>query len=189
MKLLVFDNYDSFTYNIVHALRQLGVEPDVKRNDCISLEDINGYDKIIISPGPGIPEEAGLLMPMLEKYAATKPILGVCLGHQAIGQHFGAKLHNLSDVYHGIATPIRISVTDDYIFKGLPEEITVGRYHSWVVDRDGFPTDQLEITATDESGMIMAMRHRSLDIHGVQFHPESVLSPCGLTIIENWLKH
>lgn len=189
MKLLVFDNYDSFTYNIVHALRQLGVDPDVRRNDAISLDEIDAYDKIIISPGPGIPEEAGLLMPMLERYAATKPILGVCLGHQAIGQHFGANLHNLSEVYHGVATPVTVTDADDYLFHGLPSTIEVGRYHSWVVDREGFPADSLIVTAIDDSGMIMAMRHRSLDIHGVQFHPESILTPQGIKIIENWLKH
>ncbi|MDE6543523.1 MAG: aminodeoxychorismate/anthranilate synthase component II [Muribaculaceae bacterium] len=189
MKLLVFDNYDSFTYNIVHALRQLGVNPDVRRNDAITLDEIDAYDKIIISPGPGIPEEAGLLMPMLERYASVKPILGVCLGHQAIGQHFGARLHNLTDVFHGVATPVVVTDTTDYLFDGLPTEIEVGRYHSWVVDRENFPSDQLEITAVDESGMIMAMRHRWLDIHGVQFHPESVLTPQGMKIIENWLRH
>lgn len=189
MKLLVFDNYDSFTYNIVHTLRLLGVTPEVRRNDAVSLEEIRDYDKIIISPGPGIPDEAGLLMPMLERYAETKPILGICLGHQAIGQHFGARLHNLSDVFHGIATPAIVTDKEDYLFAGLPTEIEVGRYHSWVVDREGFPSDQLEITAVDESGMIMAMRHRRLDIHGVQFHPESILTPMGIKIIENWLTH
>ncbi len=189
MKTLVFDNYDSFTYNIVHALRQLGTNPDVRRNNMITLDEIGSYDKIIISPGPGIPEEAGLLMPMLERYADKKTILGICLGHQAIGQYFGACLHNLSDVHHGIATPAIITNRNDYIFDGLPDEIEVGRYHSWVVDRDGFPSDCLEITAVDASGMIMAMRHKWLDIHGVQFHPESVLTPMGIKIIENWIRH
>lgn len=189
MKILVFDNYDSFTYNIVHALRELGVTPDVCRNDTVSLDKLDIYDKIVISPGPGIPEEAGLLMPMLEQYAHKKPILGVCLGHQAIGLHFGAGLHNLADVYHGVSTPISIISSEDYLFDGLPREIEVGRYHSWVVNSQNFPSDQLEITATDNSGMIMSMRHRVYDIHGVQFHPESVLTPNGIKIIENWLRH
>ena len=186
--ILVFDNYDSFTYNIVHALRQLGVNPDVARNDKIDINDINRYDKIVLSPGPGIPSEAGLLMPLLDRYASTKSILGVCLGHQAIGQHFGAKLLNLSKVYHGLQTPIDINVADDYLFDGLPKRIDVGRYHSWVVDADEFPSE-LEVTATDDNGRIMALRHRSLDIRGVQFHPESILTPDGLKIIKNWLNH
>ena len=188
MKLLVFDNYDSFTYNIVHALRELGVEPDVVRNDQIDLDDIEKYDKIVISPGPGIPDESGVLMPLLERYADKKPILGVCLGHQAIGQHFGAKLFNLPEVYHGISTPVKIE-KKDYLFEGLPDEINVGRYHSWVVDRDGFPDDELEITATDNNGMIMGLRHKKFDVRGVQFHPESVLTPSGMKIIQNWLNH
>lgn len=188
MKILVFDNYDSFTYNIVHALRELNVEPDVVRNDVINLDDVEKYDKIIISPGPGIPEESGLLMDLLKRYASKKPILGVCLGHQAIGQHFGAQLKNLSDVYHGVSTPINI-ISKDYIFDGLHDEMKVGRYHSWVVDRENFPSDQLEITAIDKNGTIMALKHRDLDIHGVQFHPESVLTPDGIKIIQNWLKH
>lgn len=188
MKLLVFDNYDSFTYNIVHALRELGVEPDVVRNDQIDLDEIEKYDKIVISPGPGIPDESGVLMPMLERYADKKPILGVCLGHQAIGQHFGAKLFNLPEVYHGISTPVKIE-KKDYLFEGLPDEINVGRYHSWVVDRDGFPDDNLEITATDNNGMIMGLRHKKYDVRGVQFHPESVLTPSGMKIIQNWLNH
>ncbi|MCH5227771.1 MAG: aminodeoxychorismate/anthranilate synthase component II [Muribaculaceae bacterium] len=188
MKILVFDNYDSFTYNIVHALRELGVNPDVIRNDRINLDEVEQYDKIVISPGPGIPEEAGLLMPLLQRYAETKPILGVCLGHQAIGERFGAKLYNLPEVYHGISTPIKV-VKEDYIFNDLPRDIQVGRYHSWVVDNEGFPNDCLEVTATDDKGMIMAMRHKLFDIHGVQFHPESVLTPQGIKIIENWLNH
>lgn len=188
MKLLVFDNYDSFTYNIVHALRELGIEPDVVRNDQIDLDDIEKYDKIVISPGPGIPDESGVLMPLLERYADKKPILGVCLGHQAIGQHFGAKLFNLPEVYHGISTPVKIE-KKDYLFEGLPDEINVGRYHSWVVDRDGFPDDDLEITATDNNGMIMGLRHKKYDVRGVQFHPESVLTPSGMKIIQNWLNH
>lgn len=188
MKILVFDNYDSFTYNIVHALRELGVEPDIIRNDVINLDDVEKYDKIIISPGPGIPKEAGLLMPLLGRYSETKPILGVCLGHQAIAEHFGAKLLNLSNVYHGVSTPINIT-SEDYIFEGLPEKFEVGRYHSWVVDKSEFPQEKLEITAVDENGMIMALRHRDYDIHGLQFHPESILTPVGINIIKNWLNH
>lgn len=188
MKVLVFDNYDSFTYNIVHALRELGVNPDVVRNDKIDLHEVEKYDKIIISPGPGIPEEAGMLMPLLKRYASKKSILGVCLGHQAIGENFGARLYNLPEVYHGISTPVNI-ITEDYIFEGLPKEINVGRYHSWVVDTHQFPEDELEITATDTEGHIMAMHHKEYDVRGVQFHPESVLTPEGLQIIKNWLQH
>lgn len=188
MKLLILDNYDSFTYNIVHAVRTLGIEPDVYRNDRISLEDVDRYDKIIISPGPGIPSEAGILPDLLKRYSAVKPILGICLGHQAIGECFGASLRNLSDVYHGIQSEITVTQHDHYIFDGLPNTIPVGRYHSWVVDRTGLP-DCLEITAVSPDGEIMAMRHRNLDVHGVQFHPESILTPQGLKIIENWLRH
>lgn len=188
MNILVLDNYDSFTYNIVHALRQAGVEPDVIRNDRIDPDDVVKYDKIIISPGPGIPDEAGLLMTVLKRYADKKPILGVCLGHQALGQLFGAKLLNLPQVYHGVATPVKI-VREDYIFKNIPDGFQVGRYHSWVVDNDGFPSDRLEVIATDENGMIMALRHKKYDIRGVQFHPESILTPDGIKIIQNWLVH
>lgn len=188
MKVLVFDNYDSFTYNIVHVLREFDVNPDVIRNDKITLENIEPYDKIIISPGPGIPDESGLLMPMLKKYAEKKSILGVCLGHQAIGQYFGASLVNLSEVYHGISTPVKI-IKKDYLFEDMPTEFLVGRYHSWVVDNSGFPADTLEILAIDTNGMIMALRHKELDIRGVQFHPESVLTQNGKKIIENWLRN
>ena len=187
MKLLILDNYDSFTYNIVHAVRSLGVEPTVRRNDCITLDEVGDFDKIIISPGPGIPSEAGILTQLLERYATTKPILGVCLGHQAIGERFGARLRNLPQVYHGIKS--NITVTEpDYIFEGLPDHIDVGRYHSWVVDSEGLP-GCLEVTALSPDGEIMAMRHRSLDVRGVQFHPESILTPQGLTIISNWINH
>lgn len=188
MKVLVFDNYDSFTYNIVHALRELGVNPDVVRNDKILPEEAEKYDKIIISPGPGVPEEAGVLMQLLEKVAGKIPVLGVCLGHQAIGQHFGGRLLNLPEVYHGVSTPVEI-IENDYLFNGLPEKIEVGRYHSWVVDNKDFPTDSLEVVARDDKGMIMALRHKEYDIRGVQFHPESVLTPQGITIIDNWLRH
>ena len=187
MRLFILDNYDSFTYNIAHATRVLGVNPEVVRNDKISLDQVAAYDKIIISPGPGIPSEAGILPQLLERYATEKPILGVCLGHQAIGERFGAKLRNLSEVYHGVMTPAKL-VADDYIFAGIPCEFEVGRYHSWVVDRRTLP-DELEITALSPDGEIMAMRHRELDVRGVQFHPESVLTPYGLEIIDNWLKH
>ena len=187
MKLLILDNYDSFTYNIVHAVRSLGIEPIVRRNDCISLDEVDAFDKIIISPGPGIPSEAGILPALLERYAESKPILGICLGHQAIGQRFGARLRNLSHVYHGIRSDITVTC-HDYIFDGLPAMIEVGRYHSWVIDREGLP-DCLEVTAVSPDGEIMAIRHRSLDIRGVQFHPESILTPQGLVLISNWLRH
>lgn len=187
MRLLIFDNYDSFTYNIVHAVRSLGINPDVIRNDRISLGQVNVYDKIIISPGPGIPSEAGILPQLLETYTPSKPILGICLGEQAIGECFGARLLNLPQVFHGIQTPIDV-IADDYIFDSLPKQFPVGRYHSWVVDSNDFPSC-LEVTATDAQGRIMALRHRSLDVHGVQFHPESILTPDGITIIRNFINH
>jgi len=187
MKLLIFDNYDSFTYNIAHAVRELGVEPDVRRNDRITIDEVGEYDKIIISPGPGIPSEAGILPQMLMRYAEEKPILGVCLGHQAIGERFGAKLRNLVNVYHGVQTHARLTA-DDYIFAGMPSEFEVGRYHSWVVDKSTLPAE-LMVTAVSPDGEIMAMRHRDYDVRGVQFHPESILTPHGMTIIENWLLH
>lgn len=187
MKLLIFDNYDSFTYNIVHAVRQLDYSADVYRNDLIDIDAIDRYDKIIISPGPGIPSEAGILPDMLLRYAGCKSILGVCLGMQAIGECFGARLQNLSKVYHGVATPIDI-ISDDYIFDGLEKTLDVGRYHSWVVDRNSLP-DSLVATAIDSEGQLMALRHREFDIHGVQFHPESILTPNGTKIFSNFLKH
>jgi anthranilate synthase component 2 len=192
--ILVFDNYDSFTYNLVHLVEKiLHTRTTVKRNDQFSIEEIGRFDKIILSPGPGIPEEAGLLLPLIQAYAPSKTILGVCLGHQAIGQAFGGKLTNLAEVYHGVATPIRVrgdlfpSAAGNDWFSGLPAELTVGRYHSWVVDREDFPED-LEITATDQNGYIMALRHRRYDVQGVQFHPESVLTPEGEQIMRNWLR-
>lgn len=187
MRLLIIDNYDSFTYNIVHAVRELGVEPVVMRNDKLEVGDVKLFDKIIISPGPGIPSEAGMVPDILRTYAGEKPMLGVCLGHQAIGECFGAKLRNLSQVYHGVKTPVTI-IEDDYLFSGLPERIDVGRYHSWVVDKDGLP-DDLEVTAVSDDGEIMALRHRKYDVRGVQFHPESILTESGIEIISNWLKH
>lgn len=186
MKLLIIDNYDSFTYNIVGAIRRLGYDCDVYRNDEISLDDIGQYDKIIISPGPGIPSEAGIVPAMLRKYGDTKSILGICLGHQAIGECYGARLRNLAHVYHGIQSAITITSDDEILFKKLPSHIEAARYHSWVVDREGLP-DCLEITAVSDDGEIMAMRHRTYDVRGLQFHPESILTPCGLTIIANWL--
>ncbi|WP_346239463.1 aminodeoxychorismate/anthranilate synthase component II [Niabella insulamsoli] len=187
MKLLVFDNYDSFTYNLVHLVESiLHQKVDVFRNDQISLEEIGAYDKIILSPGPGIPEEAGLLLPLIKTYAPTKSILGVCLGQQAIGEAFGAKLTNLAKVYHGVATDCTIVGEDPKLFKGLPAHIEVGRYHSWVVSKENFP-ESLEITAVDENDMIMALHHKTFDVRGVQFHPESVLTPEGAVILKNWL--
>jgi anthranilate synthase component 2 len=192
MKILVFDNYDSFTYNLVHLVEKITHKKvDVFFNDQIALENINKYNKIILSPGPGIPEEAGLLLPLIKMYAPVKSILGVCLGHQAIGQAFGATLTNLSTVYHGVASNIIVEKNqievDDSLFKGLPATFEVGRYHSWVVDTNNFPTD-LEITATDENGYVMAMKHKIFDVQGVQFHPESILTPSGEMILSNWLK-
>lgn len=186
-KILIFDNYDSFTYNLLHAVKSLGyTEVEVIRNDRIDLASVEQYDKIILSPGPGLPEEAGLLIPLIEQYAATKSILGVCLGHQAIGMVFGAALENIPFVFHGVQTPARI-IAEDYLFTGLPEEILVGRYHSWIVSKENFPSE-LEITAVDKAGDIMALKHRHLDVHGVQFHPESILTPEGMTMMEQFLK-
>ena len=186
MKTVIIDNYDSFTYNLAHLVKELGAEVDVLRNDKFELEELEKYDKIILSPGPGIPEEAGLLLEVIRTYAGRKPILGVCLGEQAIGQAFGGKLTNLSEVFHGIQTNVKIK-NKDYIFSGLPTEFPVGRYHSWVVDTDGFP-EELVITAISSEGQIMALKHREYDVHGIQFHPESVLTPDGKQIVGNWLK-
>ena len=193
MKILVFDNYDSFTYNLVHLVEKItGEKVDVYRNDQIALADVAVYDKIILSPGPGIPEEAGLLLPLITQYAATKSILGVCLGHQAIAEAFGGTLINLSKVFHGVATKIlignRLSATGKCLFNGLPDEITVGRYHSWIVSDENFP-EELEVTARDENGYIMSLQHKTFDVQGVQFHPESVLTPDGEQILRNWLKN
>ena len=191
-KILVFDNYDSFTYNLVHLVAKFKhVFVDVFRNDEIPLEAVAAYDKIILSPGPGIPSEAGMLLDLIKEYAPSKSILGVCLGHQAIGQSFGGTLVNLSNVYHGVATPILVesstSFSRSYLFDELPDEIIVGRYHSWIISDQQFPTD-LEITARDSNGYIMALQHRRFDVQGVQFHPESILTPDGEKIIRNWLK-
>ena len=185
MKVVIIDNYDSFTYNLSHLVKELGAEVAVVRNDQFRLEELEQYSKIILSPGPGIPSEAGLLLDVIRTYAGRKPILGVCLGHQAIGEVFGAKLENLSDVFHGVATPCHI-VADDPIFSGLERDITIGRYHSWVVSREGLP-DFLEITAVSDEGQIMALRHRELNVRGIQFHPESVLTPDGRKMLQNWM--
>ena len=192
MKILVFDNYDSFTYNLVHLVEKITHEKvDVHRNDQIPMEKVKDYDKIILSPGPGIPEEAGLLLPLIKEYASSKSILGVCLGHQAIGQAFGGELINLSSVFHGVATKIEVRSQESGVrsplFQGLPNELEVGRYHSWVVSKENFP-NELEITAEDETGMIMGLQHKTFDVQGVQFHPESVLTPMGEAIMKNWLK-
>ncbi|MFT4156199.1 anthranilate synthase component II [Parafilimonas sp.] len=192
MKILIFDNYDSFTYNLVHLVEKIiHQKVDVYRNDKISLKQIGDYDKIILSPGPGIPSEAGLLLPLIKEYAPSKSILGVCLGHQAIGEVFGGQLTNLSSVFHGVATPVKTvngqqSTANSLLFKGLPQTFPVGRYHSWIVSRENFP-DELEITAEDENGFIMALQHKTYDVQGVQFHPESVLTPDGEKIMRNWL--
>ena len=185
MRIVIIDNYDSFTYNLAHLVKSLGAEVTVLRNDRFALEELEAFDKIILSPGPGIPSEAGQLLDVIRTYAGRKPMLGVCLGHQAIGEVFGATLENLSDVFHGVATEGRQFGVDP-IFRGLPERIVMGRYHSWVVSREGFP-DSLEITAVSDEGQIMALRHREFDIHGIQFHPESVLTPDGAALLRNWL--
>lgn len=201
MKITIIDNYDSFTYNLAHLVKALGAEVTVYRNDKFQMEQLEDADKLILSPGPGIPEEAGLLLDVIRQYAGKKPILGVCLGHQAIGQVFGAKLVNLKEVYHGVQTPVSIN-TDDYLFRGLSKEIPVGRYHSWVVSHEGLP-DCLEVIAEsqdnhqspdpqnagDSCNQIMALRHKQMDIRGIQFHPESVLTPQGSVIMKNWLNH
>ena len=184
-KILVIDNYDSFVYNLVHYLEELDCNVTVKRNDQLHLDDVEAYDKILLSPGPGIPDEAGLLKPIIEKYAATKSILGVCLGMQAIGEVFGGKLLNLDEVYHGVATKIELFVDDEYIFHGLDKELQVGRYHSWVVEKNLPPV--LQATSYDEKGEIMSLRHTEFDVRGVQFHPESVLTPDGKKMIKNWV--
>ena len=185
-RVVIIDNYDSFTYNLAHLVKQLGAKVEVFRNDQFTLNQLERFTKIILSPGPGIPEEAGLLMDVIRTYAGRKPMLCVCLGHQAIAEVFGGKLVNLKEVYHGIATE-GTQFGNDPIFSGLPKRIVMGRYHSWVVDRAGFP-DCLEVTAMSDDGQIMALRHRNYNIHGIQFHPESVLTPEGATIVRNWLQ-
>ncbi len=188
MKILVFDNYDSFTYNLVQLIKEIATDAKVEvfRNDEIPLEQVKGYDKILLSPGPGIPSESGLLLPLIKEYAATKSIFGVCLGQQAIGESFGGSLNNLTKVYHGIATSIHLT-NSSTLFEGLPNSFSVGRYHSWVVNENDLPSD-LIITSKDDDGYIMSLEHKTYDVKGVQFHPESVLTPDGAKIISNWLK-
>ena len=185
MKIVIIDNYDSFTYNLSHLVKELGAQVTVRRNDQFQLAELEQYSKIILSPGPGIPSEAGLLLDVIRTYAGRKPILGVCLGHQAIGEVFGAKLENLSEVFHGVATPCHI-IADDPIFSRIERHITVGRYHSWVVSKEDLP-DCLEVTAVSDEGQVMALRHRELNVRGIQFHPESVLTPDGKKMLQNWM--
>ena len=186
MKLLVLDNYDSFTYNLVHLIEKVSdISFDVIRNDKISIEEVKAYDKILLSPGPGLPKDAGIMPKLIKQYGPSKSILGVCLGLQAIGESYGASLKNLDTVFHGLATPISI-VSEDSIFKNCPTNFTVGRYHSWIVSSKQLPKD-LQITAKDEAGNIMALKHITHDVRGVQFHPESILSEHGETMIKNWL--
>lgn len=185
-KIIVIDNYDSFVYNLVHYLEEFNAEVQVRRNDKVTIEEISNFDKILLSPGPGIPEEAGLLKKIIETYAEEKPILGVCLGQQAIMEVFGGKLINLAQVHHGVATEIEITDETDFVFKHLPNKIMVGRYHSWVVDP--VLPDSLLPTSVDENGQIMSLKHKTFDIRGLQFHPESVLTPEGKQMIKNWVE-
>jgi len=185
-RVLVIDNYDSFVYNLVHYLEDLDCEVTVKRNDQLQLEEVAAFDKILLSPGPGIPEEAGLLLKIIKTYAPTKSMFGVCLGQQAIGEVFGGTLINLDQVFHGVATSAKQLVTDEPLFKDIPTEFEIGRYHSWVVAPENFP-EALEITSVDVNGQIMSLRHKEFDVRGVQFHPESVLTPEGKTMIKNWV--
>jgi len=187
-KIVVIDNYDSFTYNLVHYLEDLNCDVTVFRNDEFDIEELIQFDKIVLSPGPGVPDESGLLKSVISTYAPTKSILGVCLGQQAIGEVFGGSLTNLEKVYHGVATKIKMTNPDDVLFRDLPNEFEVGRYHSWVVSNDGFPND-LIITSVDENGQIMSLKHSKFDVRGVQFHPESVLTPNGKKILENWVNN
>jgi anthranilate synthase component II len=187
MKILVLDNYDSFVYNLVYILKELGGDVDVFRNDKIALEEVEKYDKILLSPGPGIPEEAGIMLDLIKQYAPTKSIFGVCLGHQAIGEAFGAKLYNMGEVLHGVTTKCLITDTNEILFQGIPAEIEVCRYHSWTVVPETMPAD-LKITAIDEKGYVMAEAHQKYDIRGVQFHPEAYLTQHGVKMVENWMK-
>lgn len=185
MKILVLDNYDSFTYNLVYIIRQLGYEMDIYRNDKINLDQIDVYDKILLSPGPGIPSEAGIMPELLKKYGATKDILGVCLGHQAIGEAFGGDLINLSEVVHGLAS--EVTIQEDLLFQGLPKQFKIGRYHSWVINEQSLSTD-LEVIARTPDGQIMGVRHKEYKVRGLQFHPESVLTEHGVQMMKNWLE-
>ena len=186
MRIAVIDNYDSFTYNLVHLVKSLGVEVDVFRNDQFQLSSLELYDKLLLSPGPGIPSEAGLLLEVIKTYAPRKSILGICLGHQAIGEVFGGRLVRLRQVYHGVATPCE-QMMDEPLFANLPRHFEVGRYHSWVVSREDFP-DCLQVTALSSDGQVMALRHKQYDVCGLQFHPESVLTPLGETILSDWIR-
>ena len=186
-RILIVDNYDSFTYNLYHLVRELGYRKvEVFRNDALDLDQMEAFQKIILSPGPGIPSEAGLLTQIIARYASKKSMLGVCLGHQAIAEVFGAKLLNMKEVYHGVATPVQV-VRPHRLFEGLGTRFEAGRYHSWIVSNHNFP-GELEVTASDDNGSIMALRHREYDVHGIQFHPESVLTPLGARIMHNWLR-
>ena len=189
MKILVLDNYDSFTYNLVHLLRELGHGPSltVTRNDQLALDDVEAFDAILLSPGPGIPTEAGLMPDIIQKYAPAKRILGVCLGHQGLAESFGAELYNIPAVLHGVANEAKITVPDERLFAGLPERFQVGRYHSWAVRPESMPA-MLEVTARDANGEVLAFRHREYDVRGVQFHPESILTEHGAQMMANWLK-
>jgi len=186
-KILVIDNYDSFTYNLVHYIENItGISPTVFRNDQISLDDVNIYDKILLSPGPGIPSDAGISIDLIKRYAESKSILGICLGHQAIGEALGASIHNLDEVYHGIASKVNITDSNEPLFDGLPASIIAGRYHSWVVSANDIP-DCFTVTCVDESGIIMGISHKDYDVRGLQFHPESILTEHGIEIIKNWI--
>lgn len=193
MRIAMIDNYDSFTYNLVHLVRELGADITVFRNDQFRMEQLEDFDKIMLSPGPGIPSEAGLLLQVIATYAGVKPILGICLGEQAIGEYFGGTLVNLSEVFHGVQTPAHVTPLSpssevDYLFQGLERDILVGRYHSWVVDAVSLPPC-LEVTCTSDEGQVMALRHKDHDVRGIQFHPESVLTPDGRQMIKNWIEH
>lgn len=189
MQILLIDNYDSFTYNLVHLMKSVSSsEIDIVRNNKITLQNVNVYDKILISPGPGIPCEAGVIQEVIKQYAPTKSILGICLGHQAIAEVFGGKLSNMKKVFHGVATPINLSADRDEIFKGIPDSFLVGRYHSWQADRETFPTE-LKITAEDKEGSIMSLRHKEYDVKGLQFHPESILTEFGKEMMYNWINN
>ena len=186
MKILVLDNYDSFTYNLVHMIRELGFTPDIYRNDKIELKEVNAYDKILLSPGPGIPDEAGILKPLIKEYSSTKSIFGVCLGHQAIGEVFRATLFNIPNVLHGVTSIMHVIKKDEKLFKGIPVDVKVCHYHSWAVSDVGFP-DELEITAKNKDGLVMALAHKKFDVRGVQFHPESIMTEHGMEMMKNWL--
>lgn len=187
MKILILDNYDSFTFNLVHYVEQFCVDVTVKRNDEFDSSEVEAYDAIVLSPGPGLPSKAGIMPELINRFAPTKKILGVCLGHQAIGEAFGAQLKNLNQVHHGVAIPIQIRDSKEPLFKNIPSEIDTGRYHSWVIDKETIPSD-LRVTAIDTEGEVMAIRHKRYNVCGVQFHPESLLTPNGLQIIENWIR-